>query len=596
MRKIRELLRGIYSVGEILSVFPKQLMIFAFCLTLLMMLHGSAVALEEYDYRKDTEAYCRAVADLNTDEYRQTSAKSQNPRRNAVVLFMTDGTQPAFGSAPFTAVQVIYGPKGFGTLLCDDPDTAVEWLLSQTGVKCAEKDGRVEGSDEAGPSGENAENVNTIPFHSWGAKALGMSEYCSHIITYGSGSATVAVVDSGVCRHSMLSSRMTGLGYDYIDNDADPTNDLNGHGTFVAGIVADCTPSMKVNIYPIRVLDAYASGKISNVVCAVLEAANAGVDVINLSLSTFAESDVLESAIRSAVNSGTAVVVAAGNYSENTASITPARMTDAGVIVVGSAEADGTRSSYSDFGASVDVYVYGSGIESCSRTGGFTTDSGTSMAAPHISALCAMMRLLHPGVSPSGMEKRMKATAAETLPVPDVRAMIPNERGFELERITLRTGDTLILPGEAYPLTACEKMRYSSENSNVLTAEGNILTAAAPGASFVTASCTGLEDAVFTVNVTDEDRGDVILPSGLQMIMDEAFYGLCTGKVIVPYGTEYLGEHAFDGGAIDFIVIPDSVDHIDENDFSGAVVMCGAESTVMEYVKQNSLHYVISEQ
>ena len=121
---------------------------------------------------------------------------------------------------------------------------------------------------------------------------------------YGSGSCKIAIIDSGTYRHSLIGARLIVGGHDYIDNDDDSTNDLNGHGTRVAGIVADCTQGLPVYVYPIRVLDADANGKTSNVISAILEATNAHVNIINLSLATFTQSELLESAVRSAISSG----------------------------------------------------------------------------------------------------------------------------------------------------------------------------------------------------------------------------------------------------------------------------------------------------
>ena len=352
------------------------------CVTLffIFVLCYAGSAEESLDYRKNTRGFCDKIAELNIELDSAKPAPGKRSAQKKMVLFQTNTAPLDFEDAGFQPVCVVYGPRGFSALICTDADTALAWLHKQSAVSYAEIDAEVTGcSQEDGGA--------SVTFQSWAAQAAGFDEYLEFAAAWGSGSCTVAVVDSGVYRHSLINSKIHSLGHDYVDNDDDPTNDLHGHGTRVAGIVADCTRNLPVYVYPIRVLDADANGKISNVISAVLEAIDTHVSIINLSLSTFAESELLESAIRNAISSGIIVVAAAGNYACDASEVTPACMTDAGIIVVGSADAGGSRSSFSNYGASVDLYFYGRNISSCSRSGGYVTDSGTSMAAPHISAM-----------------------------------------------------------------------------------------------------------------------------------------------------------------------------------------------------------------
>ena len=140
-----------------------------------------------------------------------------------------------------------------------------------------------------------------------------------------------------------------------------------------------------------------------------------GVDVINLSLACESISGALDSAILDAVNAGVTVVAAAGNSNINVSTISPGHLTDPGVLIVGSAETDGTKSSYSNYGESVDVYTYGSVIKCCSKTGGYAYNTGTSMAAPHVSGLAAVLALTHMGITPQETETRICNSGAPSL-------------------------------------------------------------------------------------------------------------------------------------------------------------------------------------
>ena len=555
---------------------------------LLLAVFGAAIAEERYDYTRDTRAYCRAVARLNESLMsapQANDAKARAGAQSALVLFKTENTHIDFDKAPFETLCAVYGPRGFSVLLCDEPEEAVSWLLSQDGVRLAEIDATVAGCSAC-------EGAYEIEFHSWGAQALQMDAYAGFAAAWGEGSATVAVVDSGVGRHSLINGRIQSYGYDYVDNDADPSNDLNGHGTRVAGIVADCTQGLPVYVYPVRVLDANANGKLSNVISGVLEATQAHVDVINLSLSTFAESQMLEEAIRQAVSAGITVVAAAGNYDCDASEVTPAKMTDAGVIVVGSAEADGSRSSYSNYGESVDVYVYGSNISCCSRSGGYVADTGTSMAAPHVSALSAMIRLVHPGAQPAGIEHRIKTVSRGSVNVPLVSDMVPESLGFMLSGVTLPLGENLSLPEKARPQSALEAISYTVSDEAVLRVSSGRLVPVSAGSATVTVRCTGFEDSVFTVTVTQGEQGVLALPAGISGIGARAFAGICTDKVVLPEGARFIGLNAFDGGSIAFISIPDSVEQIGDNAFSGAVILCGENSFAQAYAVENGLQYI----
>lgn len=551
---------------------------------------GIGLAEESFDYRSDTSLFCDKIAELNIEITDLSTLSGRKSAKPTMVLFLTTEAPLDFANAGFTPLNVVYGPRGFSALTCTDPTTAVEWLLKQESVLYAEID-----SDISGCSNEEDE-TETVSFHSWGAETAGFGAYVVFAEQYGSGSCTIAVIDSGTYRHNLIRPKLVSGGHDYIDNDDDSTNDLNGHGTRVAGIIADCTQGLPVYIYPIRVLDADANGKTSNVICAVLEATDAHVSIINLSLATFTQSELLESAIRSAISAGITVVAAAGNYACNASEVTPACMTDAGIIVVGSAEADGSRSSFSDYGASVDLYFYGRGISCCSRSGGFVTDSGTSMAAPHISALSAMVKLIHPSISPESVESRIKASASGNISVPSALAMIPANQGFNLTHITLSPDGQISLPVQALPLTAQETIGYHVLDPEVANITEGILQALSPGSTQITAQCKGFEDTVFTVTVYDEARGSIVLPLGLESIETKAFYGLKTGRVIIPQGMRRIDDGAFDGGEIGFVFLPDTVTEIGENAFSDAVIVCPEGSAAEAYVLNHHLQYIISAQ
>ena len=577
----------------------------AVCLTLLLLFPVKSMADQDmneasdeaYDTKTtyidvtgDQSAYGQQVAQLNRAAQRTgllMLPNSQQERPRFAVLCRTEGETFSFASV--SPLAVVAGPHDCFTLYFGTEsaaDQAVEELSSTPGIRYAERDAEVTACSESEYS-----------FSSWGAVDMNYRAYLSYASQWGHGSATVAIIDSGVYPHSDLAGRILESGYDYIDADDDATNDLFGHGTNVAGIVADCTAREPVYLYPIRVLNATGGGSISNVTNAVREATEKAVDVINLSLESTKMSAALDDAILDAINAGITVVAAAGNKSMDTSQVSPAHLGNVGVIVVGSAEKDGNRSSYSNFGASVDVYAYGSGIRCSSRTGGYASATGTSMSAPHISALAAMLRLVHPGLSPVGIETRIvRATdTALEVNVPDLCRMIPERFGFRLSHLRLDRGETLQLPKKALPETALESVSYTSSDETVLRIEDGKLIPVQAGTASVTASCTGLEGTSFAVQIEDFGGLKLTLPGGLSRLEDEAFRGdESVQYVLLGEGTESLGDRVFDEcGALRIVILPGSLTSIGSNTFSSAVILCPEGSFADQYAQENGLQYVI---
>ncbi|WP_243735170.1 S8 family peptidase [Paenibacillus turpanensis] len=212
-------------------------------------------------------------------------------------------------------------------------------------------------------------------------------------VTLGSEEITIAVVDTGVqIGHPDLEQKIV-PGADFVDGGL--PNDGNGHGTHVAGIAAAVTNNARgiagmaplVRIMPVRVLDSSGGGSLSAVANGIVFAANQGAKVINLSLGSTSGSYTLQNAVNYAWSKGAVLVAAAGNEGVSTPNY-PAYY--ANVLAVASTDSSDRKSTFSNYGTWVEVAAPGTDILS-TYPGGYVFLSGTSMAAPHVAGLAALL-------------------------------------------------------------------------------------------------------------------------------------------------------------------------------------------------------------
>ena len=542
------------------------------------------------DASGDASAYARAVAGMNRTIQGSGTLRSRSANAGETVLCRTDGRDPGADFPGSDALEtLLLGPDGRCTMRFSDAasaELAIDWLNSQAWVKYAERDGWIEAAD--------------ISFESWAAQSMDMGDYLALAQGWGVGQRTVAVIDSGVWPHELIADKLTAGGYDYVDGDQDTTNDSYGHGTRVAGILADCTRSAPVLIHPIRVLNENGGGLISNVVNAISEACDAGADIINLSLAVRGTYTSLEDMVREAVSRGVVVVIAAGNYGINTSKVSPARVDAEGAIVVGAAERAGGvdyRADYSDFGDSVDVYAYGTNIRCCSSGGGYGTDTGTSMAAPHVSAACALMLLLDPGLSPSAVEARIKLAADHCGGVAlKLTPLVPEEGYFSLRSLTLAVGETIPLPTAVFPATCGETFSWSASGGCVRVSESGLLEAVSPGSDALMATCRGLADYVIPVTVLEDGGGAIVLPEGTVSVGEEAFAGSGASRVELPATVQTVGAGAFaDCPGLRLVIVRGVGTRLSEDAFDGedVVLVCPGGSAAMDAALDNGLQYLL---
>ena len=211
------------------------------------------------------------------------------------------------------------------------------------------------------------------------------------------------ILDTGIrLTHAEFTGR-TGNGYDFIDNDSDPT-DCHGHGTHVAGTVGGTTwgVAKKVTLHGVRVLDCTGYGSDAQVIGGIdwVAAHHIKPAVANMSLGDVGI-QAIDDATERLIAAGVTTVVSAGNDSANACNYSPARTPNA--ITVGSTTSSDARSSFSNYGTCVDIFAPGSSITSASNSGNTssTSMSGTSMSSPHVAGAAALYLGANPTATPA---------------------------------------------------------------------------------------------------------------------------------------------------------------------------------------------------
>ncbi|MBL0350301.1 MAG: S8 family serine peptidase [Elusimicrobia bacterium] len=295
-----------------------------------------------------------------------------------------------------------------------DPDEVARAFAAEPGVAWAEPDRRYEASWV--PNDPDYSSLWAMP------KIEAPTAWDS---TAGGG-VVVAVVDSGVDgTHPDLVDRMwanpgeipaNGLdddgngfvddagGWDFANDDGNPTDDA-GHGTHVAGTIAATANNglgvagvaFGARLMPLKGLDAGGAGYESDLAAGIIYAADNGARIINASWGGSSKGALIEAAVNYARESGVLLVAAAGN--SNGPVGYPAALD--GVAAVAATDDADRKADFSSFGPPMDVAAPGVGILSTLPGGTYGTKSGTSMAAPHVSGVAALVAALHPFYTPA---------------------------------------------------------------------------------------------------------------------------------------------------------------------------------------------------
>ena len=280
----------------------------------------------------------------------------------------------------------------------------------------------------------------TAESQGWGTEYMNLDDEIRREVSIHGENApkvTVAVIDSGInSSHEIFSGKTISPYSKSLLSETDTIADENGHGTEVAGIIAESTND---NV-ELMILKTYVDGEAisTETVCqAIRYAADNGADVINLSMATYFKKpgetvpqqyenilEGMEESLRYAADKGVIICASSGNGLIVNGINIGVNMDDylaypamsSNTIAVGAIDKDGNRAVFSNYGSGLDFCAPGQEIIIASHrqdTGYALPDSGTSLAAPYVSACCAFVKMNDPDAGNEEAKAYLKSISAD---------------------------------------------------------------------------------------------------------------------------------------------------------------------------------------
>ena len=256
------------------------------------------------------------------------------------------------------------------------------------------------------------EAIQSVVDDHWNIKAIHAEDAHG-----GSGQIKVAVLDSG----ADIMAKYPMAGFVNLVNPEENANgeDCTGHGTSVCSIIGQDSDEEgtrgvagdeeNVELYSVKVLDAYNQGPVSRIAEGIQWCIDHDIDIINMSFGTDSYSACLEDMVQKAANAGILMVASVGNGGENSKVQYPAAFSE--VVGVGSVDEYMNPSVYNAQGKELELLAPGENVPVNSFWGFYTVSGGTSFAAPHVSAVAALLWSQHPEWNSNTVRKVLQESA-----------------------------------------------------------------------------------------------------------------------------------------------------------------------------------------
>lgn len=249
-------------------------------------------------------------------------------------------------------------------------------------------------------------------YNTWGASVIGTEAFTADYLNAELlPEVVVAVIDTGIdMTPALFDGRILEGGINISDSGDDtPADDLY-HGTHVTGTICELTPS-SVKILPVKVFDLDGSAADEQIYLGMMYAVEQNVDILNMSFGGLGVSPLEVEAMSIADENGIICCASAGNNADDAGYYYPGSITSC--ITVGAVDTDMKRAAFSNFGKCVDVVAPGVGIVSYVLNGQTDSLNGTSMATPHVSACCALLRSYDKEMTPREAESLLRVNAVD---------------------------------------------------------------------------------------------------------------------------------------------------------------------------------------
>lgn len=265
--------------------------------------------------------------------------------------------------------------------------------IDKTKDTIVEKDYLLEGSGESNETWQKS--LDYVVDGAWDVKAIHAEN--ADLPKKVTKKVKIAVLDSGADKFS--AGQLAGS-VNFVNPDEDGFgNDATGHGTAVQNVILSDGETTKsvlednkaVELYSVKVLDENNQAPISRIIAAINWCIDNGMNVVNMSFGTLAKSQILQDAIERADKAGVLLIAAAGNSGEADGSTVEYPAAYPQVLGVGSVNQKMEVSEFSSRGKGVDLVAPGENVPVTVPWGFYGVQSGTSFAAPHVTAVAGIL-------------------------------------------------------------------------------------------------------------------------------------------------------------------------------------------------------------